>query len=57
MFNLCYPRTIDLGAGGNIVVGPLIAAIAALKDGPRWFARLHAREPNLMKIILTLRLQ
>ena len=23
------------------------------EEGPRWFSRLHAREPNLMKVILT----
>ena len=52
-----YPQAIDLVAGGQIVVSPLITAIAALEDGPRWFERLHAREPNLMKIILTPRTQ
>jgi L-iditol 2-dehydrogenase len=52
-----YPEAIELMAGGKIVVGPLITAVAALEEGPRWFARLHAREPNLMKIILTPRPQ
>jgi L-iditol 2-dehydrogenase len=52
-----YPQAIDLVAAGQIVVSPLITAIAALEDGPRWFERLHAREPNLMKIILTPRAQ
>ena len=52
-----YPQAIDLVAGGKVVVSPLITAIAALEEGPRWFARLHAREPNLMKIILTPRPQ
>jgi L-iditol 2-dehydrogenase len=52
-----YPQAIDLIASGKIVVGPLITAVAALEDGPRWFERLHAREPNLMKIILTPRTQ
>jgi len=52
-----YPQAIELVAGGQIVVSPLITAIAALEDGPRWFERLHAREPNLMKIILTPRTQ
>jgi L-iditol 2-dehydrogenase len=52
-----YPQAIDLIAAGKIVVGPLITAIAALEEGPRWFERLHAREPNLMKIILTPRAQ
>jgi L-iditol 2-dehydrogenase len=52
-----YPQAIDLIASGKIVVGPLITAVAALEEGPRWFERLHAREPNLMKIILTPRAQ
>lgn len=48
-----YPRAIDLLASGAIQVKPFITAIAPLEDGPRWFARLYAREPNLMKVILT----
>jgi L-iditol 2-dehydrogenase len=48
-----YPRAIELLASGAINVKPLITAIAPLEDGPAWFARLHAREPNLMKVILT----
>ena len=36
-----------------IRVKPLITAIAPLDDGPRWFERLHSREPNLMKVVLT----
>jgi L-iditol 2-dehydrogenase len=52
-----YPRAIDLIAAGKIVLGPLITAIAALEEGPRWFERLHAGEPNLMKVILTPRTQ
>ena len=30
---------------------------APLEEGPRWFERLHAREPNLMKVILTPRMR
>ncbi len=48
-----YPQAIDLIAGGKIEVGSLITAIAPLEEGPRWFERLYAREPNLMKVILT----
>jgi L-iditol 2-dehydrogenase len=48
-----YPQAIDLIARGTIQVKPLITAIAPLDEGPRWFDRLHAREPNLMKIVLT----
>jgi L-iditol 2-dehydrogenase len=48
-----YPQAIELIANGKIQVIPLITAVAALEDGPRWFERLHAHEPNLMKVILT----
>ena len=48
-----YPRAIELLASGAIQVKPLITAIAPLEEGPRWFERLYAHEPNLMKIILT----
>ncbi|HWE86172.1 MAG TPA: galactitol-1-phosphate 5-dehydrogenase [Terracidiphilus sp.] len=47
-----YPRAIELITEGKIRVAPLITAIAPLEDGPQWFARLHSREPNLMKIVL-----
>jgi L-iditol 2-dehydrogenase len=47
-----YPQAIELIASGKMQVRPLITAIAPLEDGPRWFERLHAREPNLMKVIL-----
>jgi len=48
-----YPRAIELMASGAIRVKPLITAIAPLDQGPQWFERLHAREPNLMKVVLT----
>jgi len=48
-----YPQAMELIAAGKIKVEPLITAVAPLEEGPRWFARLHAREPNLMKVILT----
>ena len=48
-----YPQCIDLLARGLVDVKPLITATAPLEDGPRWFERLHSREPNLMKIVLT----
>jgi L-iditol 2-dehydrogenase len=47
-----YPEAIRLVASGAIRVDSLITAVAPLADGPAWFARLHAREPNLMKIVL-----
>jgi L-iditol 2-dehydrogenase len=48
-----YPQAIALMTSGGIDVKPLITAVAPLEDGPQWFARLHAREPNLMKIVLS----
>jgi L-iditol 2-dehydrogenase len=47
-----YPQAMELIANGKIKVEPLITAVAPLSDGPEWFARLYAREPNLMKIVL-----
>jgi L-iditol 2-dehydrogenase len=48
-----YPEAIELVASGKIQVKPLITAVAPLEDGPQWFQRLYAHEPNLMKIVLT----
>jgi L-iditol 2-dehydrogenase len=39
-------------ATGAIRVQPLITAIAPLDQGPQWFERLYAREPDLMKVVL-----
>jgi len=48
-----YPRAIKLVSSGAIKVKPLISTIAPLEEGPQWFERLYAREPNLMKVVLT----
>jgi L-iditol 2-dehydrogenase len=48
-----YPAAIDHIVSGRIKVKPLITAVAPLEEGPRWFERLYAREPNLMKVVLT----
>jgi L-iditol 2-dehydrogenase len=48
-----YPKAIELMASRAIRVKPLITAIAPLDEGPKWFERLYAREPNLMKVVLT----
>jgi len=48
-----YPEAIELISAGKIKVKPLITAVASLEEGPRWFERLHSREPNLMKIVLS----
>jgi L-iditol 2-dehydrogenase len=47
-----YPKSIELLSRGAINVKPLITAIAPLAEGASWFERLHAREPNLMKVVL-----
>ena len=48
-----YPRAIELLANGTIRVKQLISAVAPLEEGPSWFGRLCAGEPNLMKVVLT----
>jgi L-iditol 2-dehydrogenase len=48
-----YPECIEMLARGAVQVKPLITAVSPLEEGPRWFERLHSREPNLMKVILT----
>jgi L-iditol 2-dehydrogenase len=47
-----YPEAMALMVSGKICVDTLITAVAPLSDGPTWFDRLHAGEPNLMKIVL-----
>ncbi len=48
-----YPQAIDLISSGKIRVKPLITAVDPLSEGPQWFARLHGREPNVLKVVLT----
>jgi L-iditol 2-dehydrogenase len=48
-----YSAAIELLSTRKIRVKPLITAIARLDDGAQWFERLYAREPNLMKVVLT----
>ncbi len=48
-----YPQCIDMLASGRINIKPLISMVAPLEEGATWFSRLHAREANLMKVILT----
>jgi len=47
-----YPEAMELMANGKIKVDRLISAVAPLEDGPEWFQRLYAHEPNLMKVVL-----
>jgi L-iditol 2-dehydrogenase len=48
-----YPQAMELMASKAIDVTPMLSAIAPLAEGARWFERLYAREPNLMKVVLT----
>jgi L-iditol 2-dehydrogenase len=48
-----YPQAIRWTASGAIRVTPLITAVAPLEEGASWFERLYAREPNLLKVVLT----
>ena len=47
-----YPQAIEWMASGAIDVKPLISAVAPLEEGAQWFQRLHAREANLLKVVL-----
>lgn len=48
-----YPKCIELLGTGAVKVDQLITAVAPLEQGAEWFERLHSREPNLMKVVLT----
>jgi len=48
-----YPQAIRWMASGTIRVKPLITVVAPLEEGASWFERLYAREPNLLKVVLT----
>jgi len=48
-----YATALKLMSRGHLRVDSLISANAPLSEGPAWFERLHAREPGLMKVILT----
>jgi L-iditol 2-dehydrogenase len=48
-----YTQAIQLMSSGAIRVKPLITTVAPLAQGPLWFERLYACEPNLMKVVLT----
>ena len=47
-----YPACISLMARGAIRVEPLLSAVAPLEDGAKWFERLYARDPGLLKVVL-----
>lgn len=47
-----YPQCIDLMNRGIIDVSPLITAKISLDDGPDWFQRLYAGDPEHMKVVI-----
>jgi len=47
-----YPECISLMRNGHIRVESLISMVAPLSEGAELLARLHAREPGLMKVVL-----
>jgi len=48
-----YPAALELLARGAVSLDGLISQVAPLEEGSTWFERLYAREPGLMKVILT----
>ena len=47
-----YPEALAMIADGRIDVRPLLSAQCSLEDAPDWFARLHAGERGLMKVMV-----
>ena len=47
-----YPQCIDLMNRGIINVAPLITSEINLEEGPEWFDRLYAGDPEQMKVVV-----
>lgn len=47
-----YPACIALMESGAIKVEPLITAKIPLDQGPEWFSRLYAGDPDQMKVVV-----
>lgn len=47
-----YPACIALMERGAIQVGPLITQQIGLEQGPEWFQRLYAGDPEQMKVVV-----
>lgn len=47
-----YPQCIELMEKGAIDVAPLITSKIGLRDGPKWFERLHKGDPDQMKVVV-----
>ena len=48
----CYPEAIRLVAEGRVDLSGFVSRVVPLAEGPEWFARLHAREAGLVKVVL-----
>ena len=48
----CYPEAIRLVAEGRVDLSGFVSRVVPLAEGPEWFARLHAREQGLVKVVL-----
>jgi L-iditol 2-dehydrogenase len=48
-----YPACLEMLAGGALKAAPLLSAVAPLQAGAAWFERLYAKEPGLLKVVLT----
>jgi L-iditol 2-dehydrogenase len=47
-----YPAALGMIERGAVNVDAMLSAVAPLSEGASWFARLRAKEPGLMKVIL-----
>ncbi len=47
-----YPAVLEMIERGAVNVDAMLSAVAPLSEGASWFARLRAKEPGLMKVIL-----
>jgi L-iditol 2-dehydrogenase len=47
-----YPECLQMIADGRVDVTSFVSAEAPLDQGAEWFARLHAKERGLMKVLL-----
>ena len=48
-----YPAVLGMLERGAVNVDAMLSAVAPLSEGASWFARLRAKEPGLMMVILT----
>lgn len=47
-----YPECLELIAGGQVDVAPLLSRVISLEEAPEWFERLHGGETGLMKVVI-----